>query len=139
MYFRLLIEVALQHTSGKFASYEDLVESVIAEVQSADPGQIDTDNDATYEVATFEVSEAPASDSLPPAHRAFTANEWHSVSRALSVAAQTYEDDAKTMRRERDAKKVAGIMSAAEGYEKLAAQFDAQAKEAREIAARLDE
>lgn len=63
MHVKLLVEVELAHVSGKFASRNDLVDTLIAEI--TDPGQIDSDDGAEYSVEVFEVSEAPEAVSLP--------------------------------------------------------------------------
>jgi hypothetical protein len=53
----LLIEVELSHVQGKFASREQLVEKLVEELEGADPGSVDTDDDAEYAVDDFTVSE----------------------------------------------------------------------------------
>lgn len=55
MKITLIVEVELRHTQGKFASKEDLTEKLIEEVEGSDPGTVESDDGAEYEVDSFEV------------------------------------------------------------------------------------
>lgn len=57
MRFLVTVEVTLRHSTGKFASREDLSERIIEAVGECDPGTIDTDDGGEYEVEAWEAVE----------------------------------------------------------------------------------
>ena len=54
---QFLVTVEVSHVTGKFASNEELAEKLKEEIEGADPGSIDTDNEAEYTVDSFTVEE----------------------------------------------------------------------------------
>jgi hypothetical protein len=56
--FTFTITVEVERTEGKFASRDEIAEKIVEELEYADPGSIDTDEGASYEITSFEVSQA---------------------------------------------------------------------------------
>ena len=52
-----VVEVELTHTTGKFASKDELLEAIKTELENANPGSVDGDNGGEYEVANWFVDE----------------------------------------------------------------------------------
>lgn len=50
------IEIDLDREQGKFAAGDDLAEMIAAEIEGADPGEVETDEGATYSVTTWDVT-----------------------------------------------------------------------------------
>lgn len=57
MNIQLLINVEVNHVTGKFASREHIVEKLVEEIEGADPGTVETDDGAEYNVDSFSVAE----------------------------------------------------------------------------------
>lgn len=56
--FTFTITVEVERTEGKFASRDEIAEKIAEELKGADPGTIDTDEGASYEVTSFDVQQA---------------------------------------------------------------------------------
>jgi hypothetical protein len=57
MRFSYLVEVEVERSEGKFSGRDTLNESIIAELEGADPSTVDGDNESTYDTVSWEVSE----------------------------------------------------------------------------------
>lgn len=57
MLFRFVVDVETERTEGKFESRDSLSERFIEELESADPGEVEGENEGKYEVVSWEVSE----------------------------------------------------------------------------------
>ncbi len=55
MLITVTVTAELERTEGKFASRDELTEKIAEALESADPGSVDTDNGATYEVTEWNV------------------------------------------------------------------------------------
>lgn len=53
--FKVTVEV--ERTEGKFASRDEIAEKIVEAIEDADPGQIDTDDGAVYEIVSFEADQ----------------------------------------------------------------------------------
>lgn len=56
--FVFTVTVEVERTEGKFASRDEIAEKISEEIGNADPGQIDTDDGAVYEIVSFEVDQS---------------------------------------------------------------------------------
>ena len=59
MIFRFVVEVEVEHAQGKFVSREEIAESIAESIDSANPGEIESDEGGLYEVQVWETSEEP--------------------------------------------------------------------------------
>jgi hypothetical protein len=55
--FTFKVTAQVERTEGKFSSREDIGGQIAAELESADPGSIQGENDGQYEVTSWEVEE----------------------------------------------------------------------------------
>jgi hypothetical protein len=56
--FVFQVTVEVERTEGKFASRDEIAEKIAETISDADPGQIDTDDGAVYEIVSFEVDQS---------------------------------------------------------------------------------
>ena len=57
MRFRFVVECEVERSEGKFASREDIGGQIQEELENADPGSLTGENDGTYDVVSWDVSE----------------------------------------------------------------------------------
>ena len=57
MKIKVVVTVELNHTTGKFASKDEMIEKIKEDLENANPGSYSTDEDAEYEVADWSVDE----------------------------------------------------------------------------------
>jgi hypothetical protein len=57
MRFQFMVEVEVEREEGKFASREDIGGQLAEELEGANPDQLTGENDGTYTVIDWEVSE----------------------------------------------------------------------------------
>jgi hypothetical protein len=60
-HFTFTVTVELERESGKFASRDEMAESIIGEIESMDPGYVSgigADGDSEYQITNWEVEEA---------------------------------------------------------------------------------
>lgn len=59
MKFKLVVEVEVERTEGKFAGRDEIEEQLVEAIEGADPGTVDgvgADGASSYEVVAWEVS-----------------------------------------------------------------------------------
>lgn len=59
MLLKFEIEIEVQHVSGMFAGKDEVEESIMSDLESADPGSVSNigaNGDSEYEVVSFDVS-----------------------------------------------------------------------------------
>lgn len=58
MQLRFTVTVELSRESGKFASKDEFIEQIIAEIEGVDPGTLEGENEGVYNVDLWEVEQA---------------------------------------------------------------------------------
>lgn len=60
MRIRIVIEAEVERREGKFASREDLGDQLVEELEGADPGELEGENEGQYEVVEWIVTREEA-------------------------------------------------------------------------------
>lgn len=55
--FRFVVTVEVERTTGKFAPREELADLMIQELEGANPGTLDGENEGQYEIQSWDVEE----------------------------------------------------------------------------------
>lgn len=59
MKFTFTVEIEVERSQGKFATHEEIADTIQTALEDADPGQYEGENGGQYETSSWEVSENP--------------------------------------------------------------------------------
>jgi hypothetical protein len=59
MRFTITVEIEVERIEGKFASRDDIGGQLVDAINDANPGSLTSENDAGYEVTSWDATEVP--------------------------------------------------------------------------------